>query len=230
MRERFGSRRLFVVGILVLGSVAAFVGGALATHSFSDVPSGAFYHDDVSWLVANNITAGCGSGKYCPNNAVTRGQMATFLHAMARQTRVGHFSCDAAALTPYNSAQTWLNGLNYATSDGQMSCNVVVSDSATIREVSWSLYDNDAADAEQCSLYRRHLISSIGDSDAMASAVTSVPGTPGAAVFADTTVANAAVDNENYSYAAACSSGGGSTNVGVFGISVEYTYLGVPAP
>ena len=230
MRERFGRRRLLVVGILALGLATAFVGGSYANHSFSDVPTGAFYHDDVSWLVANNITAGCGSGKYCPDRAVTRGQMATFLHALAGQPKVGHFSCDAAALTPYNSAQTWVNGLNYATSDGQLSCNVVVPDGAMIREVAWSLYDNDAADAEQCSLYRRHLVTSIGDSDAMASAVTPVPGTPGAAVFTDNTIANATVDNENYSYAAACSSGGGSTNVGVFGISVEYTYLGVPAP
>ena len=33
-------------------------------------------------LVRRAITAGCGSGMYCPGNPVTRGQMAVFLTKM----------------------------------------------------------------------------------------------------------------------------------------------------
>jgi hypothetical protein len=46
---------------------------------FNDVPTGSLFHDDVTILVKNGITAGCGGGNYCPANPVTRAQMAVFL-------------------------------------------------------------------------------------------------------------------------------------------------------
>jgi len=55
---------------------------ARAFHDFGDVSDGAFYHDDVSWIVDRSVTAGCGGGNYRPNNNVTRGQMATFLRIL----------------------------------------------------------------------------------------------------------------------------------------------------
>jgi S-layer family protein len=78
MRARLRSRS-FVILLATAVIVALGATVVVASHDFSDVPTGAFYHDSVSWLVDRNITAGCGSGKYCPNNAVTRGQMAVFL-------------------------------------------------------------------------------------------------------------------------------------------------------
>jgi glucose/arabinose dehydrogenase len=55
--------------------IAAYVGG------FTDVPAGHPFHGDVGWLVGRGITGGCDSSppRYCPGNAVTRGQMASFL-------------------------------------------------------------------------------------------------------------------------------------------------------
>jgi len=50
---------------------------ALAT--FGDVPTGHPFFRFVEALAAAGITAGCGSGQYCPDNPVTRGQMAVFL-------------------------------------------------------------------------------------------------------------------------------------------------------
>jgi hypothetical protein len=47
--------------------------------SFNDVPTGHPYFQFVEALAASGITAGCGSGNYCPDNPVTRGQMAVFL-------------------------------------------------------------------------------------------------------------------------------------------------------
>ncbi|MBI5964087.1 MAG: Ig-like domain-containing protein [Chloroflexi bacterium] len=46
---------------------------------FSDVPVGSFGADFIEQLAADSITSGCGGGKYCPNSAVTRAQMAIFL-------------------------------------------------------------------------------------------------------------------------------------------------------
>jgi subtilisin-like proprotein convertase family protein len=52
---------------------------APAQQSFGDVPSG---HPFAAWiyqLTAEGITSGCGSGNYCPDAPVTRGQLAVFL-------------------------------------------------------------------------------------------------------------------------------------------------------
>ncbi len=46
---------------------------------FNDVPSGQPFYFYITKLVANAITAGCGTGIYCPLNSVTRAQMAVFL-------------------------------------------------------------------------------------------------------------------------------------------------------
>ncbi|MBI5964086.1 MAG: S-layer homology domain-containing protein [Chloroflexi bacterium] len=50
-----------------------------ATGVFADVPVGSFGADFIEQLVADAITSGCGGGNYCPNNSVTRDQMAVFL-------------------------------------------------------------------------------------------------------------------------------------------------------
>jgi hypothetical protein len=68
------------IAMLVVCSAIAFPLGTLATHQFSDVPTGASYHDDVEALVAAGVTSGCGGGEYCPADPVTRGQMAQFLN------------------------------------------------------------------------------------------------------------------------------------------------------
>jgi hypothetical protein len=47
--------------------------------TFSDVPVGAFGHRHVEALVASGITTGCGGGNFCPNQPLTRVQMAVFL-------------------------------------------------------------------------------------------------------------------------------------------------------
>ena len=46
---------------------------------FNDVPVGSFADRWVEQLAAEGITSGCGNGNYCPNDPVTRAQMAVFL-------------------------------------------------------------------------------------------------------------------------------------------------------
>ncbi|WKZ39116.1 MAG: choice-of-anchor Q domain-containing protein [Anaerolineales bacterium] len=52
------------------------VGGS---SGFNDVPAGSSTAPWIKQLAAENITGGCGGGNYCPNNPVTRAQMAIFL-------------------------------------------------------------------------------------------------------------------------------------------------------
>jgi hypothetical protein len=46
---------------------------------FGDVPTDYWAAAFIKQLVTEGITAGCGSGNYCPEQAVTRAQMAVFL-------------------------------------------------------------------------------------------------------------------------------------------------------
>jgi hypothetical protein len=75
-------------GAVLVVAASGFVGGKLglltdrvarASHNFSDVPDGAFYHAFVDYLARSGVTAGCAVGLYCPDAPVTRGQMAVFL-------------------------------------------------------------------------------------------------------------------------------------------------------
>jgi hypothetical protein len=50
-----------------------------ATGVFADVPVGAFAANWIEQLAAEGVTAGCGAGNFCPNQQVTRAQMAVFL-------------------------------------------------------------------------------------------------------------------------------------------------------
>ena len=52
---------------------------APATATFPDVPTSDIGFQYVEALVASGITGGCGGGNYCPDNPVTRRQMAIFL-------------------------------------------------------------------------------------------------------------------------------------------------------
>jgi hypothetical protein len=50
-----------------------------ATATFNDVPVAHPFFQYVEALAAAGITGGCGGGNFCPNQPVTRGQMAVFL-------------------------------------------------------------------------------------------------------------------------------------------------------
>ncbi|MGH9379261.1 MAG: S-layer homology domain-containing protein [Thermoanaerobaculia bacterium] len=52
---------------------------APATASFDDVPTDHLFFQHVEALTASGITAGCDADSYCPDDPLTRGQMAVFL-------------------------------------------------------------------------------------------------------------------------------------------------------
>ena len=78
-RIRWPRRRRSQLLVVALVAVTAVVPVAWANHQFSDVPTGSPHHGDISSIVAAGITGGCGAGVYCPDQAVRRDQMASFL-------------------------------------------------------------------------------------------------------------------------------------------------------
>jgi hypothetical protein len=55
------------------------VSPAPQTATFNDVPTTHPFHRFIEALYASGITGGCGNGNFCPDEPVTRGQMAVFL-------------------------------------------------------------------------------------------------------------------------------------------------------
>jgi hypothetical protein len=55
------------------------ISAAPASATFSDVPTNHGFFTYVEALAASGITAGCGTGIFCPDTPLTRGQMAVFL-------------------------------------------------------------------------------------------------------------------------------------------------------
>ncbi len=89
------------------------------SHSFSDVPAGAFYEDAVTWLVEQGITGGTTPTTYSPQNAVTRAQMAAFLHRFSGSPTgaPAHSFTDVPAGAFYEDSVSWLvdNGITGGT-------------------------------------------------------------------------------------------------------------------
>lgn len=79
-----GRRLLTVVAsVVVVGLIAAT---ASAAHTFLDVPDEHTFHDDIAWMDESGITKGCNppaNTEYCPDDFVTRGQLAAFFHRFA---------------------------------------------------------------------------------------------------------------------------------------------------
>jgi len=68
--------------VAIAGAIVRYqlqVSPAPATATFTDVPVSHPFFQFVEALAASGITGGCGAGKFCPNDPVTRGQMAVFL-------------------------------------------------------------------------------------------------------------------------------------------------------
>lgn len=81
--SRRSGRWRTVITIVAAVSIASPI-SAFAAQRFRDVPTGYTHAPGISWLVDAGVTAGCGDGtSYCPDEGVTRGQMASFLRRLA---------------------------------------------------------------------------------------------------------------------------------------------------
>lgn len=69
--------------VLVVAVLAIAPAIAYAADVFDDVPETNIFHDDIAWMAANGITAGCGGNNFCPEQNVTREQMSAFMKRLA---------------------------------------------------------------------------------------------------------------------------------------------------
>lgn len=87
MRHRKENRKRWAVVLVTVVVVSALgVATAVAGHSFVDTPDSHTFHGDIEWIKDTGITRGCNppaNTRYCPDDFLTRGQMAAFLHRLA---------------------------------------------------------------------------------------------------------------------------------------------------
>jgi len=82
--------------------------------AFLDVPNTNFAYDFIETLALSGVTGGCGGGNYCPDDSVTRAQMAVFLE---RGMRGSGYSPPAASGTVFGDvgagdfAAAWIEQL-----------------------------------------------------------------------------------------------------------------------
>lgn len=73
------------LAMLAIALVALAPAAAWAASSFKDVPKGHLFHDDIAWMAETGVTKGCNppaNDRYCPDDNVTRGEMAAFIHRL----------------------------------------------------------------------------------------------------------------------------------------------------
>jgi S-layer homology domain len=247
-------RRLvrLLTALAVTVAVLAFPIWALASHQFSDVPDSNPFHGDISALADSGVTAGCGGGKFCPKDLVTREQMAAFMNrlgalspgktpvvnadkidgldssVLARTDEVQHFSCMGSDLRPVSSLTEWAGGVGarYLTnvSSELLMCPMHLPDDATVLFLIGNAYDGTASAAIDCRMYR---IDNEGNLITMATTTNSgVAATPGRIGVGTATITEPVIDNTRHAYSVGCSLGASSTFLYV--TSVHVTYIGAP--
>ncbi len=111
------------------GQMAAFLhryvpdlGSTDTAAGFGDVAAGGPFADDIAWLVGAGITRGCGETSFCPDQPVTRAQMAAFLYRVFApgSTAGGAGFTDVAPGAPFSTEVGWLaaTGISRGCGDG----------------------------------------------------------------------------------------------------------------
>ena len=84
---------VFALALSVLLPATAIAG----FENFKDGPFGV-HEDGVAWLATSGVTAGCTPSEYCPEDEVTRAQMATFMHRLSGHAEGVAPAVDAATV------------------------------------------------------------------------------------------------------------------------------------
>jgi hypothetical protein len=93
------TREQMAVFLLRAREGGSYAPASCTTAPFPDVPCSSPFAPWIRELVARGITAGCGSGLYCPTNPVTREQMAVFLLKTLEGAAFTPPPCTTAAFT-----------------------------------------------------------------------------------------------------------------------------------
>jgi hypothetical protein len=82
---RISRTRLRWVVALVVATALLVPGAAWASHQFTDVSDDNVFHDDIDAIADAGVTKGCNppdNTEYCPDDLVTREQMAAFMNRL----------------------------------------------------------------------------------------------------------------------------------------------------
>lgn len=108
---------LIVLTLVILVSAWTFF--ASASHNFSDIPDSlGVFHSAVEWMKNRAITSGCTPTTYCPNDPVTRVQMALFMQRLGGILTPFFLDADAipGALDP-DAGPTICQTMDFATTN-----------------------------------------------------------------------------------------------------------------
>ena len=108
-------RRLIITlaTLLLVAMVPVAVMAAGGTFTDDDT---SIFEADIEWMAANGITSGCGTGLYCPDDNVTRGQMAAFMKRLATKKVVAAATADHATTADTAGHATTADSATSATS------------------------------------------------------------------------------------------------------------------
>jgi hypothetical protein len=93
LTPRTATATVVALALSMLVPASALAGYA----SFKDGPFGV-HEDGVAWLAGSGVTAGCTPSEYCPDDEVTRAQMATFMHRLSGHAEGVAPAVDAATV------------------------------------------------------------------------------------------------------------------------------------
>jgi hypothetical protein len=97
--QRSTNRRTLTVIVLTAAITATFAVAAMAAATtFVDVRAGDTHEDGIDFMLESGVTVGCAANAYCPDDPVTRAQMATFMHRLSGTADGIDPSVDAATL------------------------------------------------------------------------------------------------------------------------------------
>ncbi len=194
----------FTVIAMLSGSVVA-----LAAHEFTDVPASNVFHDDIAWLADAGVTLGCNppaNDQFCPNAAVSRAQMAAFLHRFADMPIETTIAIDQIGFLPIRQNDSYLDydynavGTIGRTSPKPMGASVPLPNGATVTGLSGTLCDaSNAADYTVRLIRRPNAAVSGAYAEIMAEVTTS--GDDCSQTVSTSTIENPVVDTTHYSYA-----------------------------
>ena len=105
------SRRQWSLGIVVVALLVALAPlSILAANPFNDLNPGSVHNDNIDAIYNAGITTGCDPNvSYCPNDFVTREQMASFLARAAGLSSAGASAlpCMAAGASGFGAASRY---------------------------------------------------------------------------------------------------------------------------